>query len=247
MEHAVRPSPNHGPRPDGAPVDLVVIHYTAMPGGWGPSLDWLTSAESGVSAHWLLGERGEVFSLVPEHRRAWHAGLGNWGGDADVNSRSVGIELSNDGASPFPEPQMAALEALLDGIRDRHAVAPAGVIGHSCSAPGRKVDPGGRFDWRRLAREGRAVWSEARAGRAAPAPEEAAFRRDAGVAGFDAGLPLDVLLASVRLRHRPWLRGPLAAADMAVIADVARRWPAAAHMAAWRSPLLDRRAAAGTA
>ena len=73
MTPVARPSPNHGPRPEGAPVDLVVIHYTAMGGGWGPALTRLTAEESGVSAHWLIGEGGETFAMVPEARRAWHA------------------------------------------------------------------------------------------------------------------------------------------------------------------------------
>lgn len=240
MTPVARPSPNHGPRPEGAPVDLVVIHYTAMTGGWGPALTRLTAEESGVSAHWLIGEGGETFAMVPEARRAWHAGIGQWGGDGDVNSRSIGIELSNDGASPFAAAQMDALEALLRGIVARFGIAPEGVIGHSCSAPGRKIDPGGRFDWRRLARSGLAIWSEPERG-VAPAPDETTFRDDARIAGYDAHQPIDVLLRSVRLRHRPWLSGPLRPEDMAVIADVATRWPAAGHMRDWRSPLLDRR------
>ncbi|WP_343069894.1 N-acetylmuramoyl-L-alanine amidase [Jannaschia sp. Os4] len=241
MTRPVRPSPNHGPRPEGAPVDLVVIHYTAMTGGWGPSLKRLTDKESGVSAHWLIGEGGECFQMVDESRRAWHAGVGTWGGDGDVNSRSVGIELSNDGASPFAAAQMDALEELLRGIMDRHGIAPEGVIGHSCSAPGRKIDPGPRFDWRRLARSGLAVWSDLDPSAPSAAPDETTFRDDARIAGFDAHQPIDILLESVRLRHRPWLTGPLSPADMAAIADVATRWPAAGHMRAWRSPLLDRR------
>ena len=102
---------------------------------------------------------------MPEEARAWHAGAGVWGGAEDVNSRSIGIELANagplDGFPPFPEPQMAALEGLLDAICARWGIPPAGVIAHSDMAPGRKADPGPKFDWRRLARGGRAVWAEA--------------------------------------------------------------------------------------
>ncbi|MCQ6453649.1 N-acetylmuramoyl-L-alanine amidase, partial [Vibrio parahaemolyticus] len=80
----------------------------------------------------------QVEALVPETARAWHAGAGQWAGRGDVNSRSIGIELANRGTHPFPEPQMAALEQLLRDILARWQIRPAGVIGHSDMAPGRK-------------------------------------------------------------------------------------------------------------
>ena len=105
-----------------------------------------------------------------------------------MNSRSIGIELANagplDGFPPFPEPQMAALEALLDGIMARWAIPAAGVIAHSDMAPGRKADPGPKFDWRRLARGGRAVWPEA--ARRPVAADWEAFRAAAAAAGYGA-------------------------------------------------------------
>ncbi len=117
-----------------------------------------------VSAHYLLAEDGRVWQLVEETRRAWHAGRSHWAGEDDVNSASIGIELANPGigaaAHPFPEPQMAALETLLRGVVARWGIRPERVVGHACVAPGRKVDPGPRFDWRRLARRGLAVWAE---------------------------------------------------------------------------------------
>ncbi len=87
--------------------------------------------------------------------RAWHAGAGLWGGQEDVNSRSIGIELQkNRGDEPFAAPQMVALERLLQGIMARWDIPAQGVIGHSDMAPSRKGDPGPRFDWRRLALQG---------------------------------------------------------------------------------------------
>ncbi len=90
--------------------------------------------------------------------RAWHAGKSWWRGVTDVNSASVGIEIVNPGHEfgyrPFPEPQMAAVEALVGDIARRHAVAPGNVVGHSDIAPARKDDPGELFDWPRLARAG---------------------------------------------------------------------------------------------
>lgn len=118
------------------------------------ALDRLCDAQAEVSAHYLIRRDGQVFQLVAEDQRAWHAGAGQWGGIADVNSHSIGIELDNDGASPFGEPLMAALERLLPEVMQRWSISPAGVLGHSDTAPGRKSDPGPRFDWARLVRQG---------------------------------------------------------------------------------------------
>ena len=150
------PSPNFGERRDGARPSLVVIHYTAMESA-GVACARLCDVEAEVSAHYLVDYDGAVFSLVEEGTRAWHAGAGRWGEITDVNSHSIGIELQNDGAEPFPEPQMAALERLLVGIMERWGIEPGGVIGHEDCAPGRKRDPGVRFDWARLVRQGLAA------------------------------------------------------------------------------------------
>lgn len=111
-----------------------------------------------VSAHYLIDAQGAVIQMVDEEMRAWHAGAGVWGGQGDVNSRSIGVEMDNDGTCPFTAAQMDALEPLLHGIMARWSIPASGVIGHSDMAPGRKFDPGPRFDWARLARQGLAVW-----------------------------------------------------------------------------------------
>ena len=216
------PSPNHGPRRGGviAP-DLIVLHYTAMRGGPGPAIKRLCDPRTEVSCHYVVGERGDIARLVPDDRRAWHAGAGRWGGSDDVNSRSLGIELSNDGAAPFPAPQMDALEALLDVLMARHGIPPEGVIGHSDCAPGRKIDPGARFDWRRLARGGRAVWP--RAGLTAPT---GGFRDDLRAFGMSFEASDEVLLAAFRLHFRPGATGPLDGTDAGLARDLARRHPA---------------------
>jgi N-acetylmuramoyl-L-alanine amidase len=213
------PSANFGDRRGGVRPDLVVIHYTAMP-DLASARDRLCDPAAEVSAHYLIGADGTVLALVPEEARAWHAGAGSWGGAGDINSRSIGIELANDGASPFAAAQMAALEDVLAGVMDRWQVPPERVIGHSDMAPDRKGDPGARFDWRRLARAGLSVWPEAVEG----APFDAgAFARAAQAFGYPPARP-EVLLAAVRLRFRPWACGPGTAADMAVVADLARRF-----------------------
>jgi N-acetylmuramoyl-L-alanine amidase len=217
-------SPNFGERRGGARPGLVVLHHTAMDSAEA-ALARLRDPAAEVSAHYLIAEDGRIWQLVDEAARAWHAGAGSWHG-ADVNSRSIGIELANAGPlagfPPFPEPQMAALEALLDAVMARWGIPPAGVIAHSDLAPGRKADPGPKFDWRRLARGGRAVWAEG-AGTAGWEP----FRTAAAAAGYAAPEgDWAAVLASVRLRFRPWAR---AAAPEPEDVGALRAFAAAAH------------------
>lgn len=221
-------SPNHGPRRDGLTPHLIVIHYTAMASA-AAACARLCDPAAEVSAHYLITAAGAVWSLVPEDRRAWHAGAGSWGGAHDINSRSIGIELAHRGDHPFAAPQMAALERLLPEIMARWQIAPEGVIAHSDMAPGRKIDPGPRFDWRRLARGGLSIWPQP--GPLQPSVDPARFDRDARVFGYPAA-PRAVLLDSLRLRFRPWVwtpegrPWPLDAVDCALMADLAARWPA---------------------
>lgn len=213
------PSPNFSERRGGVLPDMIVLHYTAM-ASCAEARARLCDAQAEVSAHWLVSETGEAEALVPEPMRAWHAGAGAWGAVLDVNSRSIGIELANDGRQPFAEPQMAGLEALLAGIMARWDIAPARVIGHSDMAPARKADPGPRFDWRRLAVQGLAVWPE---GETADPAGFGAAARAFGYAVEDEAM----LLAAFRLRFRPWARGPVDADDAGLAANLARRFPVA--------------------
>lgn len=169
-----------------------------------------------VSAHYLIGADGTVWQLVDEGLRAWHAGAGEWRGQGDVNSRSIGIELDNDGASPFAWPQIRALERLLAGILDRWPIPPEGVIAHSDFAPERKTDPGPRFDWRGLALKGLSVWPDRGDPEAPLGPSLDAI----GYPQAEAGLRL----AAFRLRFRPWAAGPEDAVDRALADDLARRF-----------------------
>ena len=218
------PSPNFGPRRDGAAPRLIVLHYTAMP-DCGGARARLCDPAAEVSAHWLIAEDGTVEQLVDEADRAWHAGAGGWAGIADVNSNSIGIELANPGDAPFPEPQMAALERLLEGIMARWAIPPEGVIGHSDLAPERKRDPGPRFDWRRLAIGGLAVWPDGAADGGAPLAGSLAR------IGYPDAAP-EALLAAFRLRFRPGAEGPETAADRAAAAALAARFPVDGRAAA---------------
>lgn len=216
------PSPNFGNRRGGVTApDMIVLHYTAMTGAEA-ARDWLCAPESEVSCHYVIAEDGRLWQLVREQDRAWHAGRGCWGAVADVNSHSIGIELANTGGHPFPEPQMQVLEAVLAGICGRWGIPPERVVGHSDTALGRKSDPGGRFDWRRLACGGLAVWPDP--GETTPDPGR--FGDDCRLFGYDwAPDRAEVVLEAVRLRFRPWARGPLDRVDCAIMADLAARFP----------------------
>lgn len=198
---------------------MVVIHYTAM-ADTRAALHTLCNPENEVSAHYLIAPDGEVLSLVAEYMRAWHAGAGRWGKVTDVNSHSIGIELSNDGFSPFAAAQMDALTDLLRGIHTRWAIRPERIIGHSDTAPGRKIDPGPRFDWRRLARLGLGVWPDA----TDEQPVET-FMPMMRAFGYTATDNPDLLLDSFRRRFRTHYDGPLDTVDAGMITNLARRFP----------------------
>jgi N-acetylmuramoyl-L-alanine amidase len=155
LVHRELPSPNWDER--ALPVTMAVLHYTEMESAEA-SLARLTDPEAKVSAHYLIGEDGEVVRLVPEDKRAWHAGASYWRGRRDVNSASVGIELQHPGHAlgyrRFAEAQIEALLPLLHRIVREHDIPRANVVGHSDVAPARKTDPGELFPWERLA-EGR--------------------------------------------------------------------------------------------
>ncbi len=140
---------------------MLVLHYTGMENAEA-ALQRLVDPSSGVSAHWLVDEDGEVTSLVPEAQRAWHAGVACWQGIHDINSASVGIEIVNPGHDgglpPFPARQMEAVAALSRDVVARHGIRRRHVLGHSDVAPQRKQDPGELFDWRWLASRGVGLW-----------------------------------------------------------------------------------------
>ena len=222
------PSPNFGERRGGARPSLVVIHYTAMDTAES-ALERLCSREYEVSAHYLIARDGRAFQLVAETKRAWHAGSGLWGGEGDVNSRSIGIELSNSGLEPFSARQMLALEHLLRAIMADWRIRPEGVIGHSDFAIGRKTDPGPKFDWKRLASQGLAVWPKSRSRSAA---DKGAFLAAARVFGYpvpdesQCSVRFEDVLAAFRLRFRPWAAAEgLGRSDVDVITDLAERHP----------------------
>ena len=218
------PSPNHEARPDGSVVDILVLHYTELP--LQESLDILRDAkrEIRVSSHYVLYLDGTAYRLVPEDRTAWHSGKSWWRGREALNGTSIGIEIVNlgyeDGPTgrrylPYPEKQIDAVVALVKDIVARHKIPPDRVLGHSDIAPGRKVDPGPLFPWKRLADEGLVRWPDAaRAAALRPQyeqalPDVAWFQQKLARIGYL--VPLDGTLdeatrnvmASFQMKYRP--------------------------------------------
>lgn len=200
-------SPNQGdrrPERGSAPViDTLVIHYTGMM-PTERARDWLCDPASKVSAHYLLDEDGTTWRLVGEDRRAWHAGVGCWRGWRDINSRSIGIELSNPGHdygyTDFPDEQIAVLIGLCRDILARHPIPARNIVAHSDIAPDRKIDPGERFPWARLAAAGIGPWP-------GDAPQSAAPARIAGTLaeiGYDLiEYDLPTVISAFQRRFRP--------------------------------------------
>lgn len=168
----VVPAVNIEPRRNGAKPRLLILHYTGMSSAE-KAIDWLACAESKVSCHYVIAEDGRITQMVPERLRAWHAGVSYWRGETDINSHSIGIEIQNpghaDGYPDFPEAQMRAVVRLARCIIRRNRMHARDVLAHSDIAPERKIDPGEKFDWAFLARNGVAV-------HARPSPLRAADR-----------------------------------------------------------------------
>lgn len=156
-----RPSANFNER--SSPVDMIVLHYTGMKTGR-EALNRLCDPAAAVSAHYLIFENGGVCRLVEENFRAWHAGVSEWRGVPDVNSRSVGIEIVNPGHEfgyvPFTDKQIESVIELCQDIMTRHRIVSGNVVAHSDVAPSRKADPGELFPWKKLAENGIGLWTD---------------------------------------------------------------------------------------
>ena len=172
-----RPSPNYNERRP----NYVILHHSTNDTA-ARALATLTSASREVSAHYLIGRDGTIYYLVDELNRAWHAGRSYWGGNTDMNSVSIGIELDNNGNEPFADAQIAALLALLADLKTRYRIPTANFLGHGDIAPRRKVDPSRWFPWPLLAEHGFGVWCEPPY---PPAPPEADIDLLLAAFGYD--------------------------------------------------------------
>jgi N-acetylmuramoyl-L-alanine amidase len=208
------PSPNFDART--APPDILVLHYTGMRTG-PEALDRLRDPEAKVSSHYLVEEDGRIFRLVPEERRAWHAGVSYWKGERNINGVSLGVEIVNPGHEfgyrPFPDAQIAAVIALVADIRTRWQIGDDRIVGHSDVAPGRKDDPGELFPWKRLAEAGHGLWVEPPA---APGLPLAEGEEGAAVFALQAGF--------TRLGYDLPPSGKFDAATKAVVVAFQRHW-----------------------
>jgi N-acetylmuramoyl-L-alanine amidase len=197
------------------PVDMLILHYTGMQTARA-AIDRLRDPLARVSSHYVVHEDGAVLRLVPEQRRAFHAGISYWRGHTALNDRSIGIEIVNPGHAwgyrDFPALQMTAVCNLCREILSRHPIPSRNVVAHSDVAPDRKEDPGERFDWHGLARDGVGLW-----------PEGVADRGTGGVAGDAAGLR-DVRRALAVIGYRVTPEGPLDEALKTVLRAFQRHW-----------------------
>lgn len=165
---ALHASPNIEPRKCGVRPSMLIMHYTGLP-TVDRAIDVLSRPDCKVSCHYVVDEDGRIVQMVAEEARAWHAGVSYWAGETDINSVSIGIEIQNPGHvlgySEFPAKQMHAVARLARDIIARHEIPAERVLAHSDVAPGRKIDPGEKFDWAWLAEQGVGKW-------VAPAPTD---------------------------------------------------------------------------
>jgi len=137
--------------------NFVILHHTAQD-SIGQTLRTFTLERTQVSAHYVIDKEGKVYQLLNDYLRAWHAGNGRWGSVTDLNSVSIGIEMDNNGIEPYTESQVNNLLTLLDTLKTNYTIPTENFIGHGDIAPGRKVDPGVNFPWKRLAEKGFGLW-----------------------------------------------------------------------------------------
>lgn len=144
-------SANFNDRPN-AEITHIILHYTDLESAKISFDDRLCNLQAKVSAHYLIDYNGDIYQLVDDDKRAWHAGVSTWQGRDNVNDYSIGIELQNRGRSitppePYPLIQLEALVTLLKYLMHKHHIPLKNIIGHSDIAPGRRFDPGEHFDW----------------------------------------------------------------------------------------------------
>jgi N-acetylmuramoyl-L-alanine amidase len=199
-----RPSPNF----DARRPNFVIIHHTSNSTAE-QALDVLTNRERKVSAHYLIGRDGKLFQLVDEAARAWHAGESYWGGQHDVNSASIGIELDNDGQERFFDAQIETLLALLADLKSRYNIPAANFLGHADIAPGRKTDPSRFFPWKRLSEQGFGLWCDPPYPTMPPGPDTEVLLQALGYSVWN----IDAAISAFKLHFAPVDPSPDMSAD----------------------------------
>ena len=204
-------SPHFDVRQNGTRPVMLLMHYTTLSAA--ETVHVFTGRNTNpngqrVSAHYMIDKQGHIAQFVDEKERAWHAGVSYWGGNTDINSASIGIELVNAGHErgyrPFPAAQMAALVELSSDIMARQKIKPASVLAHSDVAPDRKRDPGELFGWEMLAGKGIGLWPKPNADhytRATKYLQDKSFIKEAlGRYGYNTAHDLDTLVCAFQ-RH----------------------------------------------
>ena len=142
-------------------INFVIIHYTGMKNEKA-ALKKLCESKSKVSSHYFIKKNGEILNLVPDNFIAWHAGKSRWKKYNLLNKNSIGIEIQNPGHSykylNFSSKQIYSLKKLLKFLLKKYKILDKNVLGHSDIAPERKKDPGEKFPWKNLAKEGICTW-----------------------------------------------------------------------------------------
>jgi len=132
-------------------IKYIIIHYTDMK-TLSSAIKRLQSKVAKVSCHYVISKKGTIYQLVNEKDIAWHAGISKWGKDTNLNDKSIGIELDNNGFEDYPNKQIKSLIKLIKKIKKKYKIRKNRVLGHSHIAPGRKIDPGPKFPWKMLYR-----------------------------------------------------------------------------------------------
>lgn len=179
--------------------NYVVIHYTAQK-SCDQTLRTFTIDSTQVSAHYVICRDGIVHQMLSDYLRGWHAGLGKWGSNTDINSSSIGIELDNNGKDSFTEAQLEKLRGLLSALKEKYNIPTANFLGHSDIAPGRKIDPGPLFPWKRFSEEGFGLWYPDTT--AIVVPQDFSVAIALKIIGYDISKP-DAAIHSFRLHFCP--------------------------------------------
>lgn len=210
------PSPNFNARK----AQLIVLHHTSI-GDADAALRVLKTRNSQgpVSAHYLVEMDGRIDQLVDEGDRAWHAGAARWGDMTDLNSSSIGIEIDNDGHSPFTQPQIDALIRLLADVTTRLGIPRTAIVGHGDIAPGRKDDPSVQFPWAKLASYGFGLWFDTPLVPAPPGFDSLAAMR---LVGYDVSTPRTAIIAFHR-HYRAMETDVLDSTDAAILYSLQKK------------------------
>ncbi|HEY4090337.1 MAG TPA: N-acetylmuramoyl-L-alanine amidase [Luteibacter sp.] len=210
------PSPNFNARK----AQVIVLHHTSI-GDAQAALRVLKTRNSQgeVSAHYLVEMDGRIDQLVDDGDRAWHAGASRWGDMTDLNSSSIGIEIDNDGHSPFTKPQIDALIRLLADLTTRLGIPRTAIVAHGDIAPGRKDDPSVQFPWATLASYGFGLWFDAPLIPAPPGFDSLAAMR---LVGYDVSNPRTAIIAFHR-HYRAMETDTLDETDASILYSLQRK------------------------